>query len=127
MMTIRQVREAVAGLIRLMPESPLPPGEPKEFFGSNPALEQTIQADLARGLAGLEDWPAGLSEATLPHIKFRLMFAAECLRQTEEAHPEFGIDGAEIPELLRHWMIDQWPEHGVAWATATFGPRRRLR
>ena len=128
MMTIRGVREAVAGLIHKLPEAPLSPDAiAAEFFGGHPALEASIAESLAKGLADPETWPAGLEPATVPHVKLRLMFAAECLRQMEAASPQEMIPGAAIPVLLRHAVIDQWPQQGKAWALATFGPKRRGR
>lgn len=123
-MTIRQVREVVEGLLEAMPDVSLLPELPERFFDIDQTLEETVREFLAR----LPDAPVPPDEAMLLlQVKMRLRFAAECIRQTEEAHPEIGMDGTEIPKLLRHWMLDLWPEHGKAWAIATFGPRMRVR
>lgn len=128
MMTIRQVREAVAGLIHQMPDSPeTPPTDHERFFGSDPTLEGTIAAVLAESLAHLEDWPSRLTPEVTFHMKLRMMFAAECLRQMEEAQPELVMEGPLIPILLHHAMMEQWPLEGRKWMMATFGPRRQPR
>ena len=122
-MTIRQVREVVAGLIHQTPDAVPSQGDPEEFFGSNPALEETVR----EYLASLPAAPVPPVGDMLLQVKLRLMFAAECLRQMEEASPQELIHGPAIPLLLQHMMIDQWPEHGKAWAIATFGPRLWVR
>jgi hypothetical protein len=60
-------------------------------------------------------------------MKLRLLFAAECLRQMEEASPQEMLPGEALPELLHHMMVVQWPDHGLAWAMAEYGPRLRGR
>lgn len=127
MLTIRQAREIVAGLIHRMPEAAPSDLNHKAFFGGEPTLEATISTELTASLDDIEGWPGGMSPTVLPHVKMRLMFAAECLRQMEEAHPDEVTTGHGLAALLKHLVLDQWPEHGRAWAVAVFGPRWMIR
>jgi hypothetical protein len=124
MVTIRQIWETTAALAHRLEQVPFPASLDGPALGGDPTLEASIARSLQCGLKDLETWPLLIEPEAAPHIRLRLLFALECLKQMEAAEPEMVMAGTVLPVLLHHALIDRWPMDGMEWMRREFGPRR---